>query len=91
VERGGLDIFRPMGNVVLRGRASQIEIFEPVPDMASDERQKFAEIANRAIAGDTAALAELAAKSEADAGDKALGSFVYRLQHAEQGGFYVLD
>jgi len=91
VERCGLDIFRPMGNVVLRGRASQIGIFEPVPDMPSEERQTFAEIANRAIAGDAAALAELSAKSEADAGDKALGNFVYRLQHAEQGGFYVLD
>ncbi len=91
VARCGLDIFRPMGNVVLRGRAAEIGIFEPVPDMAPQDRQKFTEVANRAIGGDAAAIAQLARDSESDADDEALGNFVYRLQNAENGGFYVLD
>ena len=36
VKRTSLDIFRPMGEVVLRGRATPIAIFEPVPNMPED-------------------------------------------------------
>jgi adenylate cyclase len=91
MELSGLDIFRPLGRIVLRGRATPVEVFEPVPDMAQEERQKFLEIGRRAIKGDVSAitsLADIAAKTPMDI---ALANFVYRLQHQEEGGYFVLD
>ncbi|MEY2927538.1 MAG: hypothetical protein RL367_2015 [Pseudomonadota bacterium] len=91
VTRSNLDIFRPLGNVVLRGRATQIAIFEPVPDMPAGERQAFTTLANAAIAGDKEALKQLVDQSETMPTDKALTNFVYRLNHQEEGGYFVLD
>ena len=89
--RSGLDIFRPMGNVVLRGRASKIAILEPVPTMPEAERKAFSELATRAIAGDSGALDELEKKSLTMPEDKAFTNLVYRLRHQEDGGYFVLD
>ena len=91
VERCGLDIFRPMGKVVLRGRASQIGIFEPVPTMDPAERKVQTDLANRAMDGDASAIDEIEAKSATMPDDKALANFVHRLRNQEEGGFYVLD
>lgn len=91
VERCGLDIFRPLGRVVLRGRASDIGIYEPVPELSAEERKAFADLAQQAIGGNLEALAEIANQAEAMPGDKALANFAYRLQHREDGGHYVLD
>ena len=89
--RSGLDFFRPLGRVVLRGRASAIDIYEPVPDMPADERKAFSELAQRAISGDSAAIAEVAAQAERNTEDKAVANFAFRLAHKEVGGHYVLD
>jgi adenylate cyclase len=86
-----LDIFRPMGDVVLRGRASKLGIYEPVPGMAADTRKAISELATKAIAGDAAALQALEHKSETMPEDKALTNLVYRLKHQEEGGYFVLD
>lgn len=91
VERCSLDIFRPMGNVVLRGRASKIGIFEPVPHMPEADRKALSAIAEKAIAGDADALQALEHKSETMSEDKALTNLVYRLKNQEPGGYYVLD
>ena len=87
----GLDIFRPLGRIVLRGRATPIEIVEPVPNLDEDERLRYSEIAARAIAGDVSAITELAAISAIHPEDTALANFVYRLEHQEDGGYFVLD
>jgi len=89
--RSGLDFFRPLGLVVLRGRASAIDIHEPVPDMPADERKAFSELAQRAISGDSAAIAEVSALAERNTSDTALAKFAFRLAHQEVGGHYVLD
>ncbi len=91
VSRSNMDIFRPMGNVVLRGRSTKIAIFEPVPDMPAAEREAFTMIANKAIDGDKQALSDLVHLSETKSEDKALTNFVYRLHHQEEGGYFVLD
>jgi adenylate cyclase len=91
VARCGKDIFRPMGNVVLRGRASKIAIFEPVPDMPEAERTAYSDLAVKAIEGCPKALDALAKKSETIPEDKALNHFIYRLQNQEAGGHFVLD
>lgn len=91
VRLSGLDIFRPMGRVVLRGRATPISIFEPVPNMPEDERRAFTELANLAIRGDVSAITALSENSARQPQDAALQNFVYRLTHQEEGGYFVLD
>jgi adenylate cyclase len=41
-ERSGLDWWRPMGRVVLRGRSTPVDIFEPAPDFTADGRRDLA-------------------------------------------------
>jgi adenylate cyclase len=88
-EQSGLDLFRPLGRVVLSGRATPIEVWEPVPHMDPAARQRLTDLWLRFDGGDVAALAEL--DSIAAAGeDAALRDFVYRLRKAGPGGCFVL-
>jgi adenylate cyclase len=86
----GLDIFRPMGRVVLSGRATPIEVWEPVPDMAPDLRSSLAELWRRFEAGEDDALDALEAIAAAHKDDAALQFFVYRLREVGPGGSFVL-
>jgi adenylate cyclase len=88
-ERSGLDLFRPLGRVVLSGRATPIELWEPVPDMDPALRRKLTDLWLRFDGGDVSALAELEALASA-AEDEALRDFVYRLRKAGPGGHFVL-
>jgi len=91
VERSGLDWWRPMGRVVLRGRAKPVEIFEPVPEMSASDLGHFRSMMDRLSSGDKAALVELESLAAAHPDDAALGNLVYRLQSVKAGGSYVLD
>jgi adenylate cyclase len=91
VELSGLDIFRKLGRIVLRGRATPVEVYEPAPEMADEERRNFNEIATKAISGDVSAVTALSEISAKTPMDTALSHFVYRLQHQEKGGYFVLD
>lgn len=84
-----LDIFRPLGRVVLNGRATPIEIWEPVPQMPADERARLNALWHAFDSGDPEALETLAAIS-AGREDAALADFVYRLRQAGPGGHFVL-
>jgi adenylate cyclase len=90
-ELSGLDIFRPMGRIVLRGRSTPISIYEPVPKMDAQARKAFTEIADNAIRGDVSAITVLKENSARHPDDTALANFVYRLSHQERGGYFVLD
>ncbi len=91
VERSGLDWWRPMGSVVLRGRAKPVEIFEPVPEMDASDLGHFRSILDRLSHDHEAALDDLTALAVSRPDDAALGNLVYRLKHAEPGGHYALD
>ncbi|MEK6636598.1 MAG: adenylate/guanylate cyclase domain-containing protein, partial [Pseudomonadota bacterium] len=91
VELSGVDWFRPLGRIVLRGRSTPLEVFEPVPDMDSTQRQTFAKLARSAIRGDVSAITALNDESASHPEDFALANFVYRLAHQEKGGYFVLD
>ena len=91
VERCGLDIFRPLGRVVLSGRASALGLFQPVPDMPEAERKAFSALAIRAAEGDKVAVDEIVALAEAHPDDKALTKFAYRVTHQNGENYYVLD
>jgi adenylate cyclase len=91
VERCGLDIFRPLGRVVLSGRASALDIYEPVPQMPEAERRSFAELARRASDGDAEAIAEVVAMAERVSHDQALNRLAFRLINQKGRNYYVLD
>lgn len=91
VERSGLDIFRPLGRVVLSGRVSALDIYEPVPDMPEAERRSFAEVARRASDGDAASVAQVVEMAEAGRHDLALNRLAFRLMNQKGRNYYVLD
>jgi adenylate cyclase len=84
-----LDLFRPLGRVVLSGRATPVEVWEPVPNAPAEERQRLTELWLAFDGGDSAALEELEAIASAKE-DAALSDFVYRLREAGPGGHFVL-
>ncbi len=91
VERSGLDIFRPLGRVMLSGRATALAIYEPVPDMPEPERSSFAELVKRASDGEAASVTEVTALAERSADDKALHKLAFRLINQKGKNYYVLD
>jgi len=90
-ERSGLDWWRPMGTVTLRGRSTPIEIFEPVPDMPPAARERMRML----FALDNLSLKELsdclAAEAAEHPDDGALQFLIARLIHQVKEGSYVLD
>jgi len=84
-----LDIFRPLGRVVLSGRATPVEVWEPVPNMPEAERARLNALWRAFEAGDPQALETLAGLA-AEREDAALADFVYRLRQAGPGGHFVL-
>jgi adenylate cyclase len=91
VRRSGLTRFRPMGRVLLRGRASDIDVYEPAPELDDAGLQAFDSLAQAAIAGDAGALNDLAALALAHPEDTALANLVQRLTMQKDTGYYVLD
>jgi adenylate cyclase len=85
-----LDVFRPMGRIVLSGRATPVEVWEPKPSMPAELRQKLVNLWNRFESGDLSALAELERISGEHKDDAALANFVYRIREAGPGGHFVL-
>jgi adenylate cyclase len=84
-----LDIFRPLGRIVVSGRATPVEVWEPVPHMPVEERHLLHALWQRFDGGDLEALAELGALAQAKE-DAALSNLVYRLSQAGPGGHFVL-
>jgi len=88
--RSGLDWFRPMGRIVLSGRATPIEVWEPAPQLDPGERAELADLWRRFDSGDADSLGPLEAIAGAHKEDEALGLFVYRLREVGPGGSFVL-
>ncbi|HYI39114.1 MAG TPA: adenylate/guanylate cyclase domain-containing protein [Allosphingosinicella sp.] len=84
-----LDIFRPLGRVVLSGRATPVEVWEPVPHLPAPERHRLNALWRAFEAGDAEALEALASIA-AEGKDAALADLVYRLRQAGPGGHFVL-
>ncbi|WP_245647592.1 adenylate/guanylate cyclase domain-containing protein [Novosphingobium lentum] len=90
VERSGLDWFRPMGTVTLRGRATPVEVFEPVPDASPEERAAVAEVMAAHNADDSALVHRLTDKLVESGQDDAMMNLVQRLRQTHKGESYVL-
>ncbi len=90
MERSGLDWWRPLGRVTLRGRSTPVEIFEPVPEATAEDRAYLAKLLRNFDNGDGKALEDLEILSSTIVRDAALANLVYRMQHIEAGGSYDL-
>ncbi|MES2301283.1 MAG: adenylate/guanylate cyclase domain-containing protein [Pseudomonadota bacterium] len=90
-ERSGLDWFRPMGTVTLRGRRTPVDVFEPVPQV-DEVRRKLAEEAVSAHSAGEAervnALTDTILESAQD--DPAMMNLIQRLRQTHKGESYVL-
>ncbi|WP_285711668.1 adenylate/guanylate cyclase domain-containing protein [Erythrobacter oryzae] len=90
-EASGLEWWRPMGRVRLRGRARPVDLFEPAPDFPAEDRARLAEASALAATDPAAAraLAEAVAARHPD--DSALGNLARRMAAIDEGGTYVLE
>ena len=91
VERSGLNWWRPMGKVVLRGRATPVEIFEARPDFSASDADHLQRIIAGLRQDRDAAKAELEEMIRRYPDDAALGNLMYRIEHIGDGDAYVLD
>jgi adenylate cyclase len=85
-----IDCFRPMGRIVLSGRSTPVEVWEPMPHADGEWIERLNDLWRFYDGGDTTALAELEALAEAHKDDAALAHFVYRIREAGPGGHFVL-
>jgi adenylate cyclase len=90
-EASGLDWWRPMGRVRLRGRARPVDLFEPAPDFPGEDKAMLAQALALVTTERAAAqrLAEAVAARHPE--DSALGNLARRMQGIDEGGTYVLD
>ena len=89
-EPSGLDWWRPMGRIVLSGRASPVDIMEPAPDFPAEDRARLAEAASLAPDDPVQAqaiVAELVAKHPKDT---ALVALQERYANLSEDGVYVM-
>ncbi|WP_287461067.1 adenylate/guanylate cyclase domain-containing protein [Sphingomonas sp.] len=85
----GLDWWRAMGRVRLRGRQTPVDIFEPAPDFPAEERAALGHIVTALDAGACrdAALADLRAMIARHPRDAALANLLNRYEHIEGGAY----
>jgi adenylate cyclase len=82
--------FRPMGRIVLSGRSTPVEVWEPVPQMDEELRLNLVKLWERFDGGDLNALTEIGEVAARHKEDAALANFVYRMREVGPGGHYVL-
>lgn len=90
-ERSGLDWFRPMGAVTLRGRKTPVEVFEPAPGMDEAQRDIVSQAVTAHAEGDVErvkALTDTMLESAHD--DDAVMNLIQRLRQTHKGESYVL-
>jgi adenylate cyclase len=85
-----VDVFRPMGRIVLSGRSTPVEVWEPVPNMDANLRVRLVKLWESYEGGDVSALGELSQIRGDHKEDAALANFVYRIREAGPGGHFVL-
>jgi adenylate cyclase len=89
-ERSGLDWFRPMGAVTLRGRKTPVEIFEPVPDMPAEQRRLAIAAVEAHARGEVERVKALTDAILESVHDDAMMNLIQRLRQTHKGESYVL-
>jgi adenylate cyclase len=86
----GVHQFRPMGRIVLSGRPTPIEVWEPAPTMNPLDREALKEAWTAFDNGDESSIRTIKALTLAYPDDAALQLFVYRLTESGPGGQFEL-
>ena len=89
-DRSGVDWWRAMGRVQLRGRARPVELMEPAPGFPLVDRDRLARAAIAVDVDIAAALLPIADLASRPPADASLQNLLKRTRHLELGGFYVL-
>ncbi|HSF13172.1 MAG TPA: adenylate/guanylate cyclase domain-containing protein [Erythrobacter sp.] len=93
-EASGLDWWRAMGRVQLRGRARPVDLLEPAPDFPDADRAVLAEASALAVSGKPGdrdkALEIVHNVAARHPNDSALGNLARRIANMDDGGTYVL-
>ncbi|MEP2989631.1 MAG: adenylate/guanylate cyclase domain-containing protein [Parasphingorhabdus sp.] len=90
MERTGLDWYRPMGTVTLRGRSTPVEIFEPVPDWNLKDREAVIAVIEAHRKGDIGSVQALGAMMKQFGDDLGLVNLRKRLEKTKNGESYAL-
>ncbi|WP_209348487.1 adenylate/guanylate cyclase domain-containing protein [Pontixanthobacter sp. CEM42] len=89
-ERSGLDWWRPMGRVVLRGRAQPVDILEPSPEFPEADRAKMHEALTMSETNKTGAASVVESLIRSHPDDTALENLLHRIKNLNEEGAYVL-
>ena len=89
-ERSGLDWFRPLGRVILRGRATPVDVFEVKPAVPAEERARLAALLLSFDTGNREIIQALSEEAHNRRHDAAIDNLLYRLKQIEPGGSFVL-
>jgi len=91
VERSGLDWWRPLGRVVLRGRAKPVDVFDVAPDWPAEDRTALAEALDIGARDAQAAAARISAIVDRYPADTALENLLRRTRSLNEEGAYVVS
>jgi len=89
-ERAGLDWWREMGRVLLRGRAAPVDLMEPAPAFPDEDRKLLEQAAALAASDPVQAHAIAQQVSSRHPDDSALRNLAHRYSNLGEGGAYVL-
>jgi adenylate cyclase len=89
-EQSGLDWWRPMGRVVLRGRARPVELREPAPDFPVADREALHAAIELADSDKTAAAKEIEQIIARHPTDKPLQNLLMRILNRGEENAYIL-
>ena len=89
-ERSGLDWWRPMGRVVLRGRSKPVDLFEPAPDFPAEDRAALYQAMILVESDRPAALEVIRGLAEKHPDDAALANLVERTERLTDSHAFVL-
>ena len=90
MERTGLDWYRPMGTITLRGRSTPVEVFEPVPRLSDKERGEVTAVIAAHREGDISYIQKIGAMIATYDEDLGLANLAHRLKNTKDGESYAL-
>ncbi|VWX58886.1 adenylate/guanylate cyclase domain-containing protein [Sphingorhabdus sp. 109] len=90
MERTGLDWFRPMGRITLRGRSTPVDVFEPVPEWEEKDRATVTAVIAAHAKGDNDSIQALGAMIKRYGEDLGLANLLKRLKKTKNGESYAL-
>ncbi len=90
MERTGMDWYRPMGKITLRGRSTPVDVFEPVPDWETKDREAVTAVIAAHDSGDIGAIQALNAMMKRYGEDLGLANLRKRLEKTKDGESYAL-